>query len=80
MDNTLLDPKAIGFRLRNLRNELGLSCESFAKEIGSFSVSSVRNWELGNRTPSLAAVIAICNRFGISANELVLGFCSRETR
>lgn len=79
MDNQFFDLKAIGRRIRGLRSDNGLSRDSFAKEIGSFSVASVRRWESGQSAPSLAAVVAICNRFNVSADEIVLGFSSRET-
>lgn len=79
MDKRFFDLKAMGHRIKALRYDNGLSCDSFAKEIGSFSVASVRRWESGRSAPSLAAVVAICNRFDVSADEIVLGFSSRET-
>ncbi len=79
MNKHFLDSKAIGLRIRSLRNGFGLSRDSFAKEIGSFSASSVQKWESGTSVPSLRTVVAICNRFNVSVDELVLGFSSRET-
>ena len=79
MEQHFLDTKAMGLRIRSLRTTFGLSRDSFVKEIGSFSVSSVRKWESGDSVPSLGAVVAICNRFNVSVDELVLGFSSRET-
>ena len=79
MDKHFLDSKAMGLRIRAIRDGFSLSRDSFAKEIGSFSVSSVRKWESGSSVPSLGAVVAICNRFNVSVDELVLGFSSRET-
>ena len=74
MDKHFLDSKAMGLRIRTIRDGFGLSRDSFAKEIGSFSVSSVRKWESGSSVSSLGAVVAISNRFNASVDELVLGF------
>lgn len=79
MNTRFFDLKAIGRRIRILRDNYDLSRDSFAKEIGSFNAASVRRWESGKSAPSLAAVVAICNRFNVSADEIVFGSNSRET-
>ncbi len=73
MKKHFLDSQAVGSRIRSLRKDHGLSRKSFADEIGSFSVSAVHKWESGISFPSLMAVVAICNRFNLSVDELVLG-------
>ena len=52
-----------------LRRKLGLSQSALAAAIG-VSVSSVRAWEHGRRTPSLRSLLRISYVLGVRPNQL----------
>ena len=58
-------------RLKELRTEKGLSQVQLAKELnGAVSKSSIGEWELNQRVPSLDAVIVLAKYFGVSLDYL----------
>jgi len=59
-------------RLKELREEKGLSQEQLGKEIG-FKHNTICNWENGTREPDIDTIEKLCNFFGVSADYL-LGF------
>ena len=73
MKNQIFDKQGLSKRIRDLRAKNGLSLDQFAKSIGFSSSESPWKWERGEAIPSLKAVVAICNRFGIGVDELVFG-------
>lgn len=58
-----MNKKRIGERLRELRLKAGFTSMEVAKKCG-VSDSTVRMWELGQRTPSDPAKIKIANLYG----------------
>ena len=63
--------KVFGERLRELRNEKGLSQEKLAKELDNkITSSAIAWWELGKRIPKFNAVIIIAQYFGVSTDYL----------
>lgn len=64
--------KAFGSRLRKLREQQGLSMLAFGKEIGT-SASRIKHWEEGKSAPSASWIVTICERFDVSAENLLTG-------
>jgi len=59
-------------RLKELREEQGISQEQLGKEIG-FKPNTISNWERGTRDPDVATIKKLCDFFGVTADYL-LGF------
>jgi transcriptional regulator with XRE-family HTH domain len=59
-----------GPRLREARKSAGLSPEQLAVNIGR-SFYSVREWELGRVTPSVATLAALADIVGCTVDELL---------
>ncbi len=57
-------------RLRELREERGLSQIAFSKQIG-FAQNTVSQWENGNRTLDVNTAILIANHFDVSVDYLI---------
>ncbi|WJY27999.1 MULTISPECIES: helix-turn-helix domain-containing protein [Sporosarcina] len=64
--------EAFGIRLKELREQRGLSMMAFGAAIGT-SASRIKDWEKGKNAPSAAWVAKISERFNISTDELILG-------
>ncbi|MBQ2873364.1 MAG: helix-turn-helix transcriptional regulator [Bacilli bacterium] len=60
----------LGYRLRELRRENGMSQEDLGKLLGVTKVS-VSGYENGNRVPSLDVLNQILDVFGVSADYLM---------
>ena len=57
-------------RLKELREEKGLSQAQLGKEIG-YSQKAVGHYETGRSEPNLETVKALCRFFGVSADYLL---------
>ena len=66
------DKESFGVRLKNLREQRGLSMMAFGSAIGT-SASRIKDWEKGKNAPSAAWIASISDRFNISTDELILG-------
>ncbi|MBE6653331.1 MAG: helix-turn-helix transcriptional regulator [Ruminococcaceae bacterium] len=60
----------IGTIIKKYRRERDMTQEQLAEYL-RVSVSAVSQWESGKTAPDLSAIPAICNLFGISADELL---------
>ena len=60
----------IGNRLIMLRRRSGLSQIELAKKL-NVSSKSIKNWEADMSDPSLKSIIALCDVFHISADDLL---------
>ena len=60
----------IGTIIKKYRRERDMTQEQLAEYL-RVSVSAVSQWESGKTAPDLATIPAICNLFGISADELL---------
>lgn len=69
---TIIDNKAIGYRMRQERETLELSRERFAERIG-LSDYYVGQLERGERQMSLPSLVRIADSLRISLDYLVLG-------
>lgn len=56
-------------RIKQIREESGLTQESFGERIGS-ARNTIANYENGNRKPSNAIIISICREFNINETWL----------
>lgn len=69
-----VDPKKVGYRIREIRKELGLSMAAFAEKIDNKSKSgTVSNWETGKNLPNNERLKKIAEIGKISIDELLLG-------
>lgn len=57
-------------RLKEIRKEYNLSQMQFGKSIGA-TYSAISYWELGINEPKISYVIAICKKYGVSADYLL---------
>ena len=57
-------------RLRELREERGLSQNELAKELKT-SAACISRWEKDLRIPNIESIVSICKYFGCSADFLI---------
>ena len=57
-------------RLKELRQEKGLSQRQLAKETG-ISKSAIGFWETGERVPNAQAVVVLAKYFGVTSDYLL---------
>ena len=62
----------IGLKIKQLREESGLSQEAFAERL-LVTRQAVSKWENGNGYPDIENIIRISNVFDVSLDELVKG-------
>ncbi len=60
----------IGKRLKELRNEAGLTQTKVAKAIG-VSEPTISLWERGERTPNIEMLSKLCDFYDVSADYLL---------
>lgn len=58
-------------RLKELREQAGLSREELAKRAGLQSAAGIRNIEQGVRQPSWPMVVALCQALGVSCDAFM---------
>lgn len=63
---------AIGERLSELRKRNGLSQEELAERMG-LTRQTISKWELGQSSPDIEYVIALCECFDVSSDYLLRG-------
>lgn len=59
-------------RLYELRKQKGLSQEELANRL-NVTRQTVSKWEVGDSTPDMEKLIALCDLFDVSMDELVMG-------
>lgn len=62
---------SFGERLQEVRRSSGMTQEQFAEEL-KVSRQAVSKWESGRGYPEMEKILYICNRYGVTPNEL---FC-----
>ena len=67
-----MDQKKIGFFLKELRKEKGITQEEFAEEL-NVSGRNVSRWETGNNMPDISLLIEIADFFDVSIPEIING-------
>lgn len=58
------------FRLKELRENMGLSQYTFAEQIG-IAQSTVGGWEAGKREPNFSTILKIADFFGVTVDYLL---------
>jgi len=61
-----------GRRLADVRKALGLSQRELAKAI-TVSSGSIGNWEAGERTPDITAMLRLRAKFGVTTDYIYAG-------
>lgn len=72
MNETGLDKKNMGLRIRRAREEKGLTREELAEKIG-LSVNAMANIELGHSGTQLDNFAKLCKLLGLSADYALFG-------
>lgn len=67
-----MDLKKTGEFIANCRKEKGFTQEKLAKKL-FISEKTVSKWECGKGFPDTSLLLPLCEVFGISANELLIG-------
>ena len=67
-----MDQKKIGFFLKELRKEKGITQEEFAERL-NISGRTVSRWETGHNMPDISLLIEIANFFNVSIPEIING-------
>ena len=67
-----MDQKKIGFFLKELRKEKGITQEEFAEKL-NVSGRTVSRWETGNNMPDISLLIEIADFFDVSIPEIING-------
>ena len=67
-----MDQIKIGAFIAALRKEQGLTQRQLAEELG-ISDKTVSKWETGKGLPEVSLMLPLCQRLGISVNELLSG-------
>ena len=67
-----MDQKKIGFFLKELRKEKGITQEEFAEEL-NVSGRTVSRWETGNNMPDISLLIEIADFFDVTIPEIING-------
>lgn len=62
----------IGKKIKQRRNELGITQEYLAKQI-NVARSTISNWEIGRNYPDIQTIVAISEELEISLDELLKG-------
>ena len=63
-------PTIIAERLKQIREERGMTQAAVAEEIGATD-RAMHHWEHGKRTPRAEYIVALCVLFGVSADWLL---------
>ncbi len=73
----MIDAKLIAARIKELRNERGLSQQKVSMDY-HVSKSTWSNYERGTRKITLELIAYICEAWGVSADYLLFGETNRE--
>lgn len=68
-----IDKKALGQRIKSIRQAKGLTMEEFGKFFDNASKGVISNWEKGSNIPNNARLKMIAQFGGITVNELLYG-------
>lgn len=67
-----MDQKKVGYFIKELRKEKGITQEQFA-EILNISGRTVSRWETGNNMPDISLLVEISEFFEVSVTEIING-------
>lgn len=66
----MLDISKMGKRIKQIRRAKHITAETFAEQV-KISISFLREFERGNKKPSMAKFVEMANALGVSADELL---------
>lgn len=61
----------IGNKIKQLRNEKGISQKEFARILNNMPVSTLANYENNHREPNIETLTKIATALGVSINDLI---------
>ncbi len=61
----------IGAKIKVLRRERGLSRKATAKAAGTFSMDSLRRWEIGEQSPRVDELERLAEVLGVPVGEVL---------
>lgn len=73
MNYPVLDAKATGARIKELRKEHHLKVEDVARFMGFESEQAVYKWQRGDSLPTVDNLYALSRLFGTSVDEILIG-------
>ena len=73
MDYPVLDTRAIGARIKQLRKALNLTVEDIARFMGFESEQAVYKWQRGDSLPTVDNLYALSRLFDTSVDDILIG-------
>lgn len=73
----VLDIKATGQRIKQLRVEQGLRVEDISSYMGFESAQAVYKWQSGKSLPTVDNLFALSRLFGVSIDEILVEVCNK---
>lgn len=73
MEYPVLDPKATGARIRELRKQKKLKVEDVSRFMGFKSNQAVYKWQRGDSLPTVDNLYALSKLFGTSVDDILRG-------
>lgn len=78
MEYPVLDAKATGARIRELRKARHLKVEDVARFMGFESEQAVYKWQRGDSLPTIDNLYALSRLFGTTVDDILRGNMSKE--
>ena len=78
MEYPVLDAKATGARIKELRKAHHLTVEEIARYMGFESVQAVYKWQRGDSLPTVDNLYALSRLFGTSVDDILRGDREKE--
>ncbi len=73
MEYPVLDAKATGARIRELRKERHLKVDDIARFMGFESSQAIYKWQRGDSLPNIDNLYALSKLFGTSVDDILRG-------
>lgn len=78
MDYPILDIKATGERIKQLRISCGLRVEDISEYMGFESAQAVYKWQSGKSLPTVDNLFALSRLFGVSMEDILVEISNIE--
>ena len=78
MEYPVLDTKATGARIRELRKARHLKVEDVARFMGFESEQAVYKWQRGDSLPTVDNLYALSRLFGTTVDDILVGSIERD--
>lgn len=73
MEFPVLDPKATGARIRELRKQNHFTVAEIAEYLGCISEQAIYKWQRGDSMPTIDNLYALSRLFGITVDDILRG-------